>query len=304
MSYRAPFRLASCACAALALALVAFSAGARQDARPLSPAEMRTLMDRVIANQHRNDEAIAEYERRERRQTRKNESDTNFSEDKLFRVVPTGTGVYRLLLEDGGQPAPSDQYRKQLSELERALAAALDPAESRQKRAVDKFEKRTRERTEMIDAFRDAFLFSWQDRETSSGRTLVRLRLEPNPDFDPRSRNTEMLHHARAIVWIDEAAAQLVRVEAEVGTDISFGGGILGKIYRGGRFVFAQTQVAEGVWLPVRYEYNFNGRKFLFGFEQHEVTVASAYHRIGPPKEALAAIRHELSTASATPGSQ
>jgi hypothetical protein len=303
MLYRAPFRLASCACVALALALAAFSAGSRQDARPLLPAEIRALVDQAIANQHRNDEALAEYERRERRQARKNEPDTNFSEDKLFRVVPHGTGVYRLLLEESSQPAPPAQYRKQLSELERALVAALDPTESKQKRSVEKFAKRNKERTEMLDAIRDAFLFTWQGRETSSGRTLVRLLLEPNPDFEPHSRNSEMLHHARAIVWIDEAAAQLVRVEAEIATDISFGGGILGKVYHGGRFVFAQTQVAEGVWLPVRYEYNMTGRKFLFGFELHEVTVVTTYRRIGPPKEALAAIRHELNTASSTPAS-
>jgi hypothetical protein len=101
---------------------------------------------------------------------------------------------------------------------------------------------------------------------------------------------------------VDEAAGQIVRVEAELFRDISFGGGVLGKIYRGSRMVFEQAEVAPGIWLPTRYEYNFAGRKFLFGFEVHETTEASHYRRIGPPAEALAIIRQEMSQ-SGTPSS-
>lgn len=303
MLHRAPIRLAFLACAALALAL-AGTFGVRAGSQdPLSPEEIRALVDRTIANQHRNDDSLAEYERIERRTVRKDESEKAASEDKTFRVVPTGTGTIRLALEESGQPVSSELHRKQLVELEGALVRALDPKESRQKRAVDKFDKRTRERTEMIDAFREAFLFTWQGRETSGGRSLVRLQLEPNPQFTPRSRNTDYLRHTRAVIWIDEAAAQLVRAEAEVATDIAIGGGILGKIYRGGRVIIEQTRMAEGPWLPVRYEYNLAGRKFVFGFELHEVTLASTYRRIGPPKDALAAIRRELNNPSAAPAS-
>ena len=303
MLYRVPFRTAFCACLALALTLAAAADVPRQDSRPLSPDEIRALVDRAIANQHRNDDALAEYERREHRQARKDESDTQLSEDKTFRVIPTGTGTLRLLLEENGRPAPSELHRRQLRDVEQALLWALDPAEGKQKRRVDKFGKRSRERAEMVDAIRDAFLFTWQGREASNGRVLVRLLFEPNPAFKPRSRNTEMFRHARAVVWVDETAAQMVRIEAEVATDISIGGGILGKIYRGGRFVLEQSQVADGVWFPVRYEYNFSGRKFFFGFELHELTLASGYRRIGPPKEALAAVRHELSNALPAPAS-
>jgi len=301
MLHRAPFRIAIFAC--LALALAAAADVPRQDSRALSPDEIRALVDRAITNQHRNDDALAEYERREQRQARKDESDTLLSEDKTFRVVPTGTGTLRLLLEENGRPISPELHRRQLRDLEQALRWALEPAEGKQKRRVEKFDKRSRERTEMVDALRDAFLFTWQGREASNGRALVRLLFEPNPAFKPRSRNTEMFRHARAVVWIDETAAQLVRIEAEIATDISIGGGFLGKIYRGGRFVLEQSQVAEGVWFPVRYDYNFAGRKIFFGFELHEVTQASGYRRIGPPKEALAAVRHELSNASPAPAS-
>ncbi len=304
MLHRSSFRIVLCASVACALALAPAVAVSRQDARPLTPDEIRALVNQAISNQHRNDEVLAVFERRERRQTRKEETDTALFEDKAFRVVPTGTGTLRLLVEENGQPVPAELSLRQLRDLEQALVWALDPAENKQKRRVEKFDKRSRERADLVDALRDAFLFTWQGRETSSGRTLVRLLFEPNPAFKSRSRNTELFRHTRAVVWIDEAAAQLVRIEADLASDVSFGGGVLGKIYRGGRFVIEQSQFADGVWFPTRYEYNFSGRKFVFGFELHEVTLASAYRRIGPPKEALATVRHELSNASPAPASR
>ncbi|HEY7679351.1 MAG TPA: hypothetical protein VIC04_02455, partial [Terriglobia bacterium] len=80
----------------------------------------------------------------------------------------------------------------------------------------------------------------------------------------------------------------------------SIGGGFFGKVYKGGRFVMEQAPVENGIWLPVELSYNFKGRKFVFGFELHERTRASSYRRIGPPAQALAQIRRELNSASAS----
>jgi hypothetical protein len=279
---------------ALATLWAAGPEGARADDRAPSPEELRALLERVIANQHRDDAALAQYERIEHRQLRKNEQDTALVEDRTFRVVPTGTGTVRVQAEENGRPVDSELYRKQLRGLEQALVSALDPTETRQKQAADKGAKRSRERAEMVDAVSEAFRFSWLGRETRNGRTLAKLGLEPNPAFKPTSRNTSWLTRLRATAWVDETSGQLARVEAELFRDISFGGGVLGKVYRGGRFVMEQDEVTPGIWLPTRYEYNLQGRKFLFGLELHELTEASHYRRIGPPQEALLAIRCEL----------
>ncbi len=266
----------------------------RADSSVFTPEQLRAMVTRVIANQHRDDEAIGEYERFERRQTRKNGQEGALAEDKTFRVVPTGTGTVRAQTEESGRPVDAELYHRQLRDVETALAAALTPNDARQKKAVDKSIKRSRERAELVDAVLNAFTFTWQGRETRNGRTLTKIALDPNPAFKPTSRNTGLLSRVRATLWVDEDAAQLVRVEAEVVRDITFGGGVFGKIYRGGRFALEQEEVAPGVWLPTHYQYDYSGRKFLFNFEVHESTEASHYRRIGPPKQALAAIRREL----------
>lgn len=265
-----------------------------RDDKPLSTQEMRALVERVAANQHLNDAALAEYERREHRTRHKEETDERAEEDKVFRVVPTGTGTLRLILEDRGRPVSRDYYWEQLRELEKTLVWALNPDEPKQRPRVQKWNRRVKERAETVDAVREAFVPTWLGRETRGGRQLLKLQLDPDPRFNATSRTTEMFAHLRAVIWVEPVSAQLVRVEAEVVRDIAVGGGVLGKVYRGGKFVMEQAEVADGVWLPMRIQYNFKGRKFVFGFEMHEVTETARYARIGPPQTALAAIRREL----------
>ena len=284
--------------AILPLALATLSPAAldaRGDDRAPTPEEQRALLDRVIASQHHDDAAIELYERIERQLVRKGGHDSGPAEDKTFRVVPTGTGTLRVQTAENRRPIDAELYRKQLRELEQALLNSLNPNVPRHKQVQEKFARRQRERAESVEATRNAFLYTWLGRETRDGRVLAKFRLEPNPAYKPTSRTTSLFAHVRGTAWVDEAAGQLARIEVEVFRNISFGGGVLGKVYRGSRVAMEQADVAPGIWLPVRYAYDFMGRKFLFGFELHEITEASNYHRIGPPEEALAAIRRELS---------
>jgi hypothetical protein len=53
-----------------------------------------------------------------------------------------------------------------------------------------------------------------------------------------------------------------------------------------------------GLWLANFSQYDFDGRKLFSGFSMHERTFYSNYRYIGPPKEALVAIRQELGHAN------
>lgn len=288
------------AASGLAVALAALlAAGTQAPARNGAPTEqeVRALIERVVASQHRNDEALAEYERRERQIARKDDGKERIADNKLYRVFPTGTGTVRVLMEEKGKPVKPEAYEKGLRSVEHALENALTPNLPKQKEAIAKWEKRVRERRELLDAIPQAFRATWLGREpaaAANGHTLVKLRLEPDPEYKPHSRNTNMLTHVRATVWVEEKGAHVVRVEAEIFEDIPVGGGFLGKVYKGGRFEMEQTEVAPGVWLPARYIYDFDGRKFIFPFSMNETVEASSYRRIGPPQEALAVVRREL----------
>jgi hypothetical protein len=92
---------------------------------------------------------------------------------------------------------------------------------------------------------------------------------------------------------VDESSAQLIRADAQLTDDVSWGAGLIAKLYRGGQFSFEQREVEPNLWMPSRYGYDFDGRKFLFSLNIHERMEYSEYVRVGPPEEAIAVIRRE-----------
>ena len=265
-----------------------------------APAQQRALVDRAISSQHRNDLALDLYERVERTETRKNAADPQPLAVETARVFPAGTGTDRISLGHDAKPLNAAAYRRELQKLERALAWTLENGRA-QREAYEKVAKRRKERADFVDATRTAFNYTWLGRESRNGRTLAKYRVDPNPGFRPTSRATGMLPKVRGVVWVDEASGYLARIEAEIAEDISFGGGVIAKVYKGGRFVMEQAEVAPDVWLPTLYQYDFEGRKFLFRYAVHTRTIVTGHRRVGPPKEALPIVRPELSNSSPLP---
>jgi hypothetical protein len=270
--------------------------------QPLSDAEIRARTDKVIANQHANDEALEQYERVERHVDRTGGENPRILEDKYFRVVPTGPGTMKILLKTNGAATDSAEYRKQLLAWKNTLEIVLKPNDSRTKTAYAKAEKRKRDRADIVNGTREAFTVKLVARELVNGHDCDVIELTSNPSFRPRSTAQEALTHAVVKIWIDRNALQLVRGEARITHDMSFGGGLLGKLYRGGVFYLEQAEFAPGVWLPTRYQYDFTARKFLFTYEEHQFIEITHYRRIGSPEQALAVVRSELTNPKPIPG--
>ena len=268
----------------------------RAQAASQTDSEKMALLDRVIANQKKNDEAQATYERIERQEIRKGSS-SSAPEVKFSRAVPAGTGVDRIPVGPDGKPTDAAAYRAELEKLEHALAWAAEDGRA-QRDAYEKIAKRQKDRAELIEATRSAFIFTFITREPRGDRILAKYHLEPNPEYKATSRATSIFAKVRGYVWVDEAAAQLARVEIEITDDISIGG-FLAKIYKGSHLMQERYEMVPGIWLPSYSQYDFDGRRLFVSFGMHERTFYSQYRRIGPPKEALNTIRAELGKTAA-----
>lgn len=267
-----------------------------------SNAEIEVRSLKLLENQHRNDEALEQYERVERHVDRTGGATPKVLEDKTYRVVSTGTGTSKLLLKENDKPADPTEYHRELLAWRDLLEIMLKPEDPKAKIAYAKWQKKKADRKELVDAARDAFLTKWAGQEMRNGRVCDVFDLDPNPNFHPHSIIQDALTHVTAKIWVDREANQLSRGEAHVMRDISFGGGILGKLYRGGVFSLEQTEVAPGIWLPTRYQYDFMGRKFLFTFEEHQYIEVGQYHHDGSPKQALALVQNEIATGKSAYG--
>jgi len=261
-----------------------------------SASEIRERAKLLTDNQHKNDEALEQYEHVDRYIDRTGGDGARTTEDRTYRVVPHGVGTMRILVKNGDTPVSPAEYRRQLLVWEGVLETMTRPDDPRAKSYREKYEKRKRDRQHFVDAAGEAFLVKWVGAETKNGRACDVFELDPNPQFHPHSMFEDAFLHVMAKVWVDQQQTQIVRGEVHVLSDISFGGGILGKLYKGGSVVMEQEEVAPGIWLPTRYEYDFSGRKFLFSFEQHQAIEASHYRKVGSPQDALALVKSELAS--------
>ena len=234
---------------------------ARSQVQAPSAEEIRARAKKLIANQHKNDQALDQYERVERYQDFTSGADPQIIEDKLFRVVPDGGGTMKILLKDKGTPADPADYRRQLQLWEDMLQRMARTDDSKAKAAREKYQKRQRDRAEFLDAMSDAYSVQWVGRETHGGHNCDVFELTPNSDFHPHSMFQSAMAHVTAKIWVDHDTDELVRGEAHVLSDISFGGGMLGKLYRGGLVSMEQAEVAPGIWLPTRTRIRIYGTK-------------------------------------------
>ena len=251
------------------------------------------MFSRVIANQKRVDADLNVYERVERVEIRKTGSDPKPSEVKVWRVFPAGTGMDKIPLTTEGKPASAESYRVALEKLRTTLiwAAETGPA---QREAYAKVEKRKKERNELIDTTRKAFVFAKIGEEMRGGRVLVKYEMTRNPAFKPSTRNEMLFTRIAGTLWIDRETSELAKIEGHVTDDITLAL-FLAKVYRGSYFMQEWYEMAPGVWLPSYQQYDFDGRKFVVPFSIHERTFYTQYRRVGPPGEAVEIVRSELS---------
>jgi len=259
-----------------------------------SSQEIHTRADRFVANQHRDDQALEQYERVERHVDRTAGPAPRTIEDKVYRIVPTGAGTAKILLRDGNKPVDPATYNREMQNLQDLLKEMANPNDARAKAAYTKRQRHDSDRTEFVDAAKEAFTIRWLGTSTVREHFCDVFELDPNPDFRPHGLFQEAFAHVVARMWVDRETTQMVHGEARVMSDASFGGGILGKLYRGGVVSMEQAEVAPGIWLPTHYQYDYSGRRFLFYFEQHQSIDASRYRRVGPPSEALLLVQSEL----------
>jgi hypothetical protein len=276
----------------LALAADAAAQSAVPDTTSAIGPSKPDLFKRIIANQKKDEAAMDLYERLERVEARKNSSDPNPPVVKVSRVIPSGTGMYKIAVGEDGKPTDATAYRASLEGLARALAQLVNDSRS-QRDALEKYAKRKKDRNDFIDATHNAFLFTFAGNEPRDDRMLAKYKMDPNPAFKPTTRFTTIFTKVRGFVWIDEASGELARIEGDVTEDISVGL-FLGKVYKGSHFMQERYEFMPGLWLASFTQYDFDGRKFFSGFSIHERTFYSNYRYIGPPNEALAAIREEL----------
>jgi hypothetical protein len=170
-------------------------------------------------------------------------------------IVQTRDGAIARALIWNNQPLTPEQRRKDDERLEKLVRSSEEQRKKRQETEQDR-ERALRMLKALPDGFRFYFLRQVGD--------MVTLRFDPNPEYDPPTRELQIYHHMVGTVEIDSRAMRMTRIQATLRDDVSFGWGIIGKLYQGGTVELTQSMVGGNHWDITHMNLNFRGRAALF----------------------------------------
>jgi len=271
---------------------------------PPSPRQIQALVTRAVENQHRNDLALTQFERKEHIVSQRGKAAV--ANDWTTEVIPAGDHRIRVELERDGKPAdPSsleERWRQAAQSLTKDAETDVTNAKEEDGDRQDRREHaRYQDRDEMVDAITRAFRFHWIGRTDQDGRGVLEFSFEPDPSYKSSKLFAIVYAHMVGTVWVDELSSQVVRIDARLRDDISIAAGLIVKIDRGAQASLRQQEVASGIWEPVQYSYDYQGRKLLFGaLSGYARMEASDYRHVGSLDETIAILRREHPSAIAS----
>jgi len=104
--------------------------------------------------------------------------------------------------------------------------------------------------------------FTWTVVNTTPDETT--LRFVPNPSFHPPTREARVFAAATGELIADNRQHRIRSVHGQLVHDVTFGGGLLGRLKQGGSFAIEQQQVAPSLWQLTLIHIHLEGNALLF----------------------------------------
>lgn len=181
------------------------------------------------------------------------------NETTVKQVVETKEGAIARIILVNGKPLEGEAKAKEDARLQRLIddPSALVAKQKSQKED----DRRTRA---MLNALPDAFIYQYAGTAETPEGTAVNLTFKPNPDWDPPSRETMVYRGMQGTMQINLPGKRLIRIQAKLFKDVTFGWGILGHLDQGGQFIVEQAPVLDHDWEINHMVLNFTGKALLF----------------------------------------
>jgi hypothetical protein len=189
---------------------------------------------------------------------------------RVFDVFPSATRQlrYRRLVEHNGiavgaqELAEQDrQYRARVTDFQRRLVT--EHTDEGRRREADSARARQRGQRR-IDAVVEALQFRVEGRTVYEGVPAIVVSFTPRPGARPDTREGRIAQNFAGTIWIHEAAAEVMRVEAKSIADLSFGFGLVARLGKGTEATLTRRPVEQDLWMPTELTLKGRGRAAVF----------------------------------------
>lgn len=181
--------------------------------------------------------------------------ETHSGKEEVRCVVQTKQGELDRLLLVNGKPLSAEQQKQE----DRRIASLLNKPDVTKKRqhAQQKDARQTEDLFRMLPA---ALTVKYGERKDD----LVELLFEPNPNFDPPTREASVFHSMEGRIWISVKEDRLAEIEGHLIREVKFGGGLLGYLDKGGEFHVKQSEISPRHWEISLLHVNMHGKALFF----------------------------------------
>jgi hypothetical protein len=187
------------------------------------------------------------------------------------------------LVKKDGKPLSDDEQKKENEKTQKHIEE-VQKHEKKKEAKEEKAKEEGREQKDNDDPGIEVFLrvsqFVNPRRERFRGQDVLVFDFEPNPEYKPKNMEEKVVKELAGVVWVDERAHDVARLEAYFVGDVKIGGGLLANLQKGTSFAFEQAYVNNEVWLPTYVEAHVGVRVLLVkGFKINVTNRYSDYKR-------------------------
>src|SRR5579859_4535485 len=269
--------------------------------------DLKKLFEEIDANQKAIDKIRENYSgRRSEEETEmdKNGKTAKYETHDYTFFYLNGEEVSTLVAKDGKTLDPSEQEKE--NQHTRKRIEEIQKQQSKKEAKEERRKEEGKEKKDSDDPGIEIFLrvcqFVNSRRERFRGEDVLVFDFEPNPEYKSRSLVESIVQKLAGVVWVDEKAHQVARIEAYFVGDAKIGGGLLANLQKGTSFVFEQAYINNEVWLPTYMEGHVGARVLLLkGFKVSFVTRYSDYRKFNVETLSTIAKPKSADAASETP---
>ena len=174
-------------------------------------------------------------------------------------IVETKDGDVARLIAVNDEPLSPDRAKAERARLDNLLAHPELQARRHRREQED-----SNRSNEMVRLLPDAFIYSYRDIVQTPNGPAWRLTFVPNDKFIPPDREAQVYHGMAGELWIDCREKRMSRLDAHLISDVNFGWGMIGRLYKGGTILVEQKDVGQDHWEQHKLRLNLTGKILMF----------------------------------------
>ena len=246
--------------------------------------DLKLLFEEIDSNQKAIDKIKENYAgTRDEEQTEYDKSGqvTKKERSEYTFFYLNGEEVSTLVKKDG-KPLDDEEQKKENGKTQKRIEELQKETKKKEEKEQQAKEQGKEEKNDDpgIEIFLRVCQFVNPRRERFRGQDVLVFDFEPNPEYKPKNIEERVVKELAGVIWVDEKAHDVARLEAYFVGDVHIGGGLVANLQKGTSFVLEQGYLNNEVWLPTYEEAHVGVRVLLVkGFKVNSITRYSDYKR-------------------------